>query len=107
MTTKEIVKALLEHAEWADAREYETPICLGDDLRAAVTCLERQEQRIAELEKDLRHNDNCDICIGSMTVPAECDCDCLTCSLDCRCKDCTDENKWAWRGARKGENRNV
>ncbi len=57
---------------------------------------------LAAAKEDLRHNDNCDICIGSMTAHAECDLECLTCRLDCRCKDCNDENKWAWRGAQEG-----
>ncbi len=64
------------------------------------------ERELAAAKEDLRHNDNCDICIGSMTAHAECDLECLTCRLDCRCKDCNDENnKWAWRGAQEGEER--
>lgn len=40
MTTKELVEKLWEHAEWADANEWEAPITLGDDLRAAAEALE-------------------------------------------------------------------
>lgn len=32
MKDQELVNALREHAEWARANEWETPITLGDDL---------------------------------------------------------------------------
>ena len=41
MTEKEIVKALREHAEWARANEWETPITLGDDLAEAADVIEK------------------------------------------------------------------
>lgn len=31
---------LREYAEWADANEWEVPLCLGDDLRAAADMLQ-------------------------------------------------------------------
>ena len=40
MTNKELVEKLREHADWADANEWEAPITLGDDLRAAADALE-------------------------------------------------------------------
>lgn len=40
MDAKEIVKALREHAEWAQANEWECPITLGDDLRKAADTIE-------------------------------------------------------------------
>ena len=48
-TTGEIVRALREHAEWAQANEWECPITLGDVLRKAADRLESQEQTIAAL----------------------------------------------------------
>lgn len=32
----DLTKRLLEHADWCDANEWEIPITLGDDLRAAA-----------------------------------------------------------------------
>jgi predicted nuclease with TOPRIM domain len=40
MDAKEIVKALREHAEWAQANEWECPITLGDVLRKAADTIE-------------------------------------------------------------------
>lgn len=36
MKTDELVKRLREHAEWAQANEWEVPLCMADDLEAAV-----------------------------------------------------------------------
>lgn len=38
---KELVNNLREHAEWAEANEWETPITLGDDLAQAAEAIER------------------------------------------------------------------
>lgn len=35
-----LIVRLREYAEWADANEWEVPICLGDDLRAAAEMLQ-------------------------------------------------------------------
>ena len=48
---------------------------------------------------DLHHNDACTVCVGSSVPVIGCDCECDTCKLDCRCRECRDENKWQWRGA--------
>lgn len=40
MTNKELVEKLREHADWADANEWDAPITLGDDIRAAADVLE-------------------------------------------------------------------
>lgn len=40
MKNEEIVRALREHAEWAQANEWETPITLSDDLAAAADLIE-------------------------------------------------------------------
>lgn len=41
MRDTNLVKALREHAEWAQANEWETPITLGDDLAEAADVIER------------------------------------------------------------------
>lgn len=42
MNGQDLVNALREHAEWAQANEWETPITLGDDLAEAADQLENQ-----------------------------------------------------------------
>lgn len=46
MTIDEIVKALREHAEWARANEWETPITLGDDLTEAADVIEKLRAQV-------------------------------------------------------------
>ena len=41
MTDKELVERLRENAEWARGIEWETPLCLADDSKAAVVCPSR------------------------------------------------------------------
>lgn len=41
MTDKELVERLHEKAEWARCNEWETPLCLADDLTAAADAIER------------------------------------------------------------------
>lgn len=50
MTNKELVEKLREHAEWASANEWEAPITLGDDLRAAADVLEAMRWVPEEVE---------------------------------------------------------
>ena len=40
MNADEIVKALRENAEWCDANEYDVPLCMGDNQRAAADLIE-------------------------------------------------------------------
>lgn len=49
MKDQELVNALREHAEWARANEWETPITLGDDLAEAADRIEAQAQEIEKL----------------------------------------------------------
>lgn len=49
MRDTNLVKALREHAEWARANEWETPITLGDDLAEAADRIEAQAQEIEKL----------------------------------------------------------
>ena len=64
MTPDEIVNALRENAEWCDANEYDVPLCMGDNQRAAADLLESQQARITELESQLAdaRNELCQKC---------------------------------------------
>lgn len=53
MKDQELVNALREHAEWARANEWETPITLGDDLVEAADRLENQSAHIAALQQEI------------------------------------------------------
>ena len=53
MKDQELVKALREHAEWARANEWETPITLGDDLAEAADRIEAQAKEIDALRNKL------------------------------------------------------
>ena len=41
MTDKELWERLHKNAEWARGNEWETPLCLADDLKAAADAIER------------------------------------------------------------------
>ena len=49
MKYQELVNALREHAEWARANEWKTPITLGDDLAEAADRIEAQAKEIENL----------------------------------------------------------
>ena len=53
MKNEEIVKALREHAEWAQANEWEAPITLSDDLAAAADLIERLTDRCARYAEEI------------------------------------------------------
>ena len=53
MRDTNLVNALREHAEWARANEWETPITLGDDLAEAADLIEAQAKEIDALRKEL------------------------------------------------------
>lgn len=53
MKDQELINALREHAEWARANEWETPITLGDDLVEAADRLENQSAHIAALQQEI------------------------------------------------------
>lgn len=53
MKDQELVNALREHAEWARANEWETPITLGDDLTEAADRIEAQAKEIEALRNEL------------------------------------------------------
>lgn len=53
MRDTNLVNALREHAEWAQANEWETPITLGDDLAEAADRIEAQAKEIDALRNKL------------------------------------------------------
>lgn len=53
MKDQELVNALREHAEWARANEWETPITLGDDLVEAADRIANQNTHILALQKEI------------------------------------------------------
>lgn len=53
MRDKNLVNALREHAEWAQANEWETPITLGDDLTEAADRIANQNTHIAALQQEI------------------------------------------------------
>ena len=52
MSDQELIQALREHAEWAQANEWETPITLGDDLAEAADRIEAQAKEIDALRNE-------------------------------------------------------
>lgn len=55
MRDTNLVNALREHADWARANEWETPITLSDDLAEAADRIEAQAKEIENLRAQLRH----------------------------------------------------
>ena len=55
MRDTNLVNALREHAEWAQANEWETPITLGDDLAEAADRIEAQAKEIEKLRGQVPH----------------------------------------------------
>ena len=53
MRDTNLVNALREHAEWAQANEWETPITLGDDLAKAADRIANQNTHVAALQQEI------------------------------------------------------
>ena len=53
MRDTNLVNALREHAAWAQANEWETPITLGDDLVEAADRIANQSTHIAALQQEI------------------------------------------------------
>lgn len=53
MKNEEIVRALREHAEWAQANEREALITLSDDLAAAADLIEKLTDRCARYAEEI------------------------------------------------------
>ena len=52
MTDKELVERLRENAEWARGIEWETPLFLADDSKAAVDTIERLQSELTQEKID-------------------------------------------------------
>ena len=111
-TTTELIHRLREHAAWAAANEYETPICLGDDLRGAADLIESMQAQLAASHRreraaveDLEYacgssgefelRSICDICRRKQTDG--------TCPTQCEMNSLAASNKWQWRGLQDEE----
>ena len=55
MRDTNLVNALREHADWARANEWETPITLSDDLAEAADRIEAQAKEIEKLRGQVPH----------------------------------------------------
>ena len=53
MRDTNLVNVLREHAEWAQANEWETPITLGDDLVEAADRIVNQNTHILAMQKEI------------------------------------------------------
>ncbi len=53
MRDPNLVNVLREHAEWAQANEWETPITLGDNLVEAADRIANQNTHILALQKEI------------------------------------------------------
>nr|DAF99690.1 MAG TPA: hypothetical protein [Siphoviridae sp. ctu1o13]DAG05451.1 MAG TPA: hypothetical protein [Siphoviridae sp. ct1da40] len=53
MRDTNLVNSLREHAEWAQANEWETPITLGDDLTEAADRIANQNTYILALQREI------------------------------------------------------
>ena len=53
----EFIIKLYGYADWAEANQWEVPICLADDLKKAAHCIETYEEIINELEKLCAYGD--------------------------------------------------
>ena len=52
MTDKELWERLHKNAEWARCNEWETPLCLADDLTAAADAIERLKSELTQEKID-------------------------------------------------------
>lgn len=53
MRDTNLVNALREHADWAQANEWETPITLCDDLAEAADRIANQSTHVAALQQEI------------------------------------------------------
>ena len=52
MTDKQLWERLHKNAEWARGNEWETPLCLADDLTAAADAIERLKSELTQEKID-------------------------------------------------------
>lgn len=105
MTSEELIAVL---------KDEENPNIL-DYIDEAVTALEAQQQRIAELEAERdaavadlaeicgKDAECCDLCAygAAASVCMEVDFNCRECPTPCVCKNCWNDSEWRWRGVRQ------
>lgn len=114
MHSAQCVKTLMGAARdqmEADAAEIEHLRAENRDIRQNSVSHEVYLQVCAERDaavKDIKHNDNCDVCKYSKSdgTCEKYDFDCETCEKKCPCASCRGENKWQWRGAKMDGDRN-
>lgn len=96
MRDQELVNALCEHAEWARANEWETPITLGDDLTEAADVIEKLRVTAEELAKES------DAAVADIEAARGV---CRVCRHNGACgnpiEDYCDGERWEWRGQQK------
>lgn len=101
MTDKELWERLHENAEWARCNEWETPLCLADDLTAAADAIERLQADLATVaaERD-RYKTERDAAVNDLKYANNFYTECFFCKYEtdegstrCGKKDC-----WEWRG---------
>ena len=54
MQNEELIAALRSDAEWCDANEYDVPLCMGDNQRAAADLIESLTAQLAESQRSAR-----------------------------------------------------
>lgn len=101
MNADEIVKALERMAPQFQTPGKEVVSGAADLIESLQSQLAESQRREQAAVEDMKHSDNCDICVGSGSEPDSCGCECMTCTLDCRCRDCRDESKFEWRGSQE------
>jgi hypothetical protein len=115
MTDKELWERLHENAEWARCNEWETPLCLADDLTAAADAIERLKSELTQekidntnligelatvtAERD-RYKAERDAAVNDLKYAVSFYTECFFCKYEtdegstrCGKKDC-----WEWRG---------
>lgn len=119
---RHLAEKLREHAEWAHANEWETPITLGDDLEAAANTIEQLKataeassaqaamcdvtmERCDQLQKELEHvkreRDAAVMDLRSETYYCE---TCANYTPGYFCLGCRNKSNWQWRGVKEEEN---
>lgn len=96
MRDTNLVNSLREHAEWARANEWETPITLGDDLAEAADVIEKLRATVEGLEKER------DAAVADIEAARGV---CRVCRHNGACgnpiEDYCDGERWEWRGPQK------
>ncbi len=101
MTHDEIVNALRENAEWCGANEYEIPLCMGDNQRAAADLIESLQAELAasRCRADAAVEDLTKLATKPITPCHSCAKTCVfPASLAPECQPQTWCREWQWRG---------